>query len=337
MKRSHYNGRAFRTLARLRRAGPYAHTASFFSIVIGLSGFAGSWRAASQVWDLTPIPGEVLNGLAGVIWLFLGINYAVKWLFAHEKARAELDHPIQGLFVGLAGVATMLVALGGLPYSPVLATAVFIPGLLATLGFALWKTGKLWQGGRDPEQSIPALYLPLVAGSFVTAIALGSFGFDAFAKLAFGAGFFSWLAIDSVVLHRFLHAPELSHQLRPAFGVQLAPPAVGSVAYLSTGAVPDALLYGMLGYALLQAAILLRLIPWIAKHGVSISYWSFSFGTTALATGMVKTAGLTEDPSMEVLAMLVFGLTNMIMMIILVETIFLASTGTLLTGKTPKN
>jgi tellurite resistance protein TehA-like permease len=148
--------------------------ASFFSIVIGLSGFAGSWRAASQVWDLTPIPGEVLNGLAGVIWLFLGINFAVKWLLAHEEARAELNHPIQGLFVGLAGVATMLVALGGLPYSPVLATAILIPGLLATFGFALWKTGKLWQGGRDPEQSIPALYLPLVAGSFVTAIALGS-------------------------------------------------------------------------------------------------------------------------------------------------------------------
>jgi len=95
-----------------------------------------------------------------------------------------------------------------------------------------WRqAGRLWQGGRDPKHSIPALYIPLVAGPFVTAIALGSFGCHELAKLAFDAGFFAWLAIDSVVLHRFLNAPELSHQLRPTFCVQLAPSAVGSVAY----------------------------------------------------------------------------------------------------------
>lgn len=245
--------------------------ASFFSIVVGLAGFAGSWRAASDVWGLTPVPGETLNALAGSIWLFLAITYGAKWLTARQDAQAELNHPIQGLFVGLAGVATMLVALGAFPYSHAIAIAIFVPGVLATFGFALWKTGRLWQGGRDPEHSIPALYLPLVAGSFVTSMALGSFGCHELAKLAFGAGFFAWLAIDSVVLHRFLHAPELSHELRPTFGVQLAPPAVGSVAYLSTGVPPDTLLYGMLGYGLLQAAILVRSTDFPFRTGRSRS------------------------------------------------------------------
>lgn len=310
--------------------------ASFFSIVVGLAGFAGSWRAASDVWGLTSLPSEVLNALAMLTWLPLVIIYGVKWLLAPEEARAELNHPIQGLFVGLAGVATMLVALGALPYSPLVSSVIFIPGMLATFGFAVWKTGRLWQGGRDPEHSVPALYLPLVAGSFVTAIALGSFGFHELAKLAFGAGFFSWLAIDSVVLHGFLHAPELSHQLRPTFGVQLAPPAVGSVAYLASGAAPDTLLYGMLGYALLQAAILARLIPWIAKHGVSVSYWSFTFGATALATGMVRLAGVTGDLAINNLAIGLFLLTNLIMAAIVAGTATLAASGTLLSGRAPK-
>lgn len=61
--------------------------ATFFSIVVGLAGFAGSWRAASDVWGLTPVPGEMPNALAGSIWLFLAITYGAKWLTAREDRK----------------------------------------------------------------------------------------------------------------------------------------------------------------------------------------------------------------------------------------------------------
>jgi tellurite resistance protein len=41
--------------------------------------------------------------------------------------------------------------------------------------------------------------------------------------MAFGAGFFSWRAIESVVLNRLFSAPEMIEALRPTLGIQFSP------------------------------------------------------------------------------------------------------------------
>jgi hypothetical protein len=63
------------------------------------------------------------------------------------------------------------------------------------------------------------LYLPTVAGSFVTAITASSLGFADWGRLAFGAGLFSWLAVESVLLHRLSTVTALQPALRPTLGI----------------------------------------------------------------------------------------------------------------------
>lgn len=75
-------------------------------------------------------------------------------------ARAELSQPIQCCFVGLVGVATMLIAGGLIPHARVRRLALLGLGGAYTLAFAAWRTGGLWQGGRDPADTTPVLYLP---------------------------------------------------------------------------------------------------------------------------------------------------------------------------------
>jgi tellurite resistance protein len=117
----------------------------------------------------------------------------------------------------------------------------------------------------------------------MAAVAAG-LGYHEEAQLAFGGALFSWLSIESVLLHRLYTASTLSLALRPTLGIQLAPPAVGAVAYLGvSGGAPDIISRALLGYALLQALLLLRLLPWIMKQPFGANYWSFTFGTTALA------------------------------------------------------
>jgi len=187
--------------------------------------------------------------------------------------------------VGLIGVATMLMSIAALPHSRLAAQIAFAVGASFTLAFALWRTGILWRGGRDPSTTTPVLYLPTVAGAFVTATAAAALGHRDWGQLAFGAGLFSWLAIESVLLHRLYTVTSMPAPLRPTLGIQLAPPAVGGVAYLSvTTGAPDLLAYAMLGYGLLQALLLLRLLPWIRQQPFAPSYWAFTFGATALAS-----------------------------------------------------
>lgn len=227
--------------------------------------------------------------VASAVWAVLIALYVAKWLLAREAALEELRHPVQCCFVGLIGVSTLLVALAVLPYSAGAAQVLLVVGASATLGFALWKTGLLWRGGRDHSTTTPVLYLPLVAGAFVTATAAAGLGYPDWGQLAFGAGLFSWLAIESVLLHRLYTAAPLPPALRPALGIQLAPPTVGAVAYLSvSGGAPSIVAHALVGYGLLQALILVRMLPWIMEQPFAPSYWAFTFGATALATAPLR-------------------------------------------------
>ena len=310
--------------------------ASFFGMVLGLVGLGTAWRAAAQLWGAPAVVGESVMLLGSVVWAVVLVLYAAKWFVARGLAIDEARHPVQCCFIGLAGVATLLVALGALPYARPLAFVLFGLGALFTLGFAVWRTGGLWQGDREAAATTPVLYLPTVAGGFVTATAASAFGLRDVAQLAFGAALFSWLAIESVLLHRFYTAPRLSAALRPTLGIQLAPPAVGGVAWLSLGGDPGGVVaLGLLGYALLQALVLLRLLPFIREHGVSAGYWAFSFGATALATLSLRVAASGTAPFVTGLAPLVFVAANALVVGLAVGTLRLLLAGKLVAPAAP--
>jgi tellurite resistance protein len=185
-------------------------------------------------------------------------------------------------------------------------------------------------GERAVASTTPVLYLPTVAGSFVTATAASLMGWRECGQLAFGAGAFSWLALESVILHRLLTGPTLPLPLRPTLGIQLAPPAVGALAYLNVGSgKPDIFAQALVGYALLQGLILICLTPWIRAQPFVPAYWSFSFGAAALAGATVRLAagGSRLD---RVLAPLVFAAANLLILALVSQTVRLALYGKLL-------
>lgn len=227
--------------------------------------------------------------LAFIVWICLLLLYSGKWIWHREEAFAEVDDPIQCCFIGLIPVSTLLVALAVLPYSRQAAVFLFMVGAFGTVVFSVWRHGGLWRGGRDPAATTPVLYLPTVAGNFVIAIVAGALGWTGWGQLFFGAGFFAWIALESVILYRFLVIDALTVPLRPARGIQLAPPAVGLVAYLSvTDGEPGLFAQMLFGYALLQSLILLRLLPWIREQKFAHSYWAFTFGISALSLGALR-------------------------------------------------
>jgi tellurite resistance protein len=295
--------------------------AAAFGIVLGVVGLAGSWRVATGYWGVSPIVNEAIGVTGAAIWLALIVCYALKWIVFRHDALQELEHPVQCCFVGLVGVTTMLVATVALPLSYGMANALFWLGFAWTALFALWRTGVLWRGGRDPSATTAVLYLPTVAGSFVTGIVGGALGYQGISQLAFGAGFFSWLAIESVLLNRLLTAGEMSEPLRPTMGIQLAPPTVGTVAYLSaTTGVPDMLAHAMLGYGLLQAFLMIRILPWVFKQPFIAGYWAFSFGLTALATAVVRMAERDDTALIPLLALPIFVVVNAVIALLVTLT-----------------
>jgi tellurite resistance protein len=217
------------------------------------------------------------------------------------------------------------------PYVPAIAWMLAVIGILGQLVFGVYRTGQLWTGGRDPEATTPVLYLPTVAGSFVSAIVLSAFGHAEWGMPFFGAGMFSWLAIESVLVHRLYTAKPLAEALRPTLGIQLAPPAVGCVAYLSlTSGPPDLFATALMGYALFQALVLMRLLPWIASQAFSPGYWAFTFGVTALALGMLRFVERGSHGPIALIAPVMFIAANLVIGFIALRTVALLLQGKLL-------
>jgi tellurite resistance protein len=305
--------------------------ASFFGMPLGLIALGLAWRSAAVVWRVPPLIEECLIWGGSLLWMCLFVAYLAKWFWHREAAEREFQDAVQCCFVGLAGVVALLACIGLAPQVPRLAFALFVLGSGWTLIFALYRTGRLWMGGRKPETTTPILYLPTVAGSFVFASAAMSMGHPDWGQLAFGAGILAWLAIESVLIHRLYTVAELPPALRPTLGIQLAPSSVAAVAYLNvTGGGPDLLVHGLVGYALLQALILVRMGPWLWAAGPTPAWWAFSFGAAALPTAALKLLARGDSGAVGVLAPWLFGIGNLAIAAIIIMTISLLVRGRLL-------
>ncbi len=175
-------------------------------MVLGLAGLGGTWRG-HLAWGLPAVVGEVLMLVAAVVWAVVTVLYGLKWIVAREAALTEAAHPVQCCFIGLAGVATMLIAGAALPYSRHLALGLYGAGAVFTLAFAVWRTGGC--GSASATTATPrrcSICRPSRAASS-PALVGGALGLADLGQFFFGMGLFGWLAIESVLLHRLLTGP----------------------------------------------------------------------------------------------------------------------------------
>ena len=293
-------------------ASRWAVPASYFSMVLGLTGLGNGWRVASRLWGCPAWIGEAVMAVAVTVWAVLLVRFAIKWIADREAAKAEAAHPILCCFIALVPVATMLAGIGVLPHAHGVGTAIILAGATASLLFGLWRHGGQWRGGRDERTTTTVLYLPTVGANLVSAIALSALGWPTWGQLFFGAGVLAWIVQESIILGRFLTVEPLPLALRPTVGIQMAPPAVSLLAYAAvTVGPPDIVARMLLGYAIVQALMVLRLMPWI-RQPFTLSYWAFTFGATAISTGTMRFAERGDDPVFTTLAPVLFAMSNVV-------------------------
>ena len=304
--------------------------ASFFGIVLGLSGLGQAWRLSVRLWDMPTVIGEAVLLLSVLVWAVLLVVYVLQAIRRPEIARKEFQHPVQGSTPALLAVSTLLIVLAVLPYSRSLAWILAAAGIAWHLAFSLWHTGTQWQGGRDNLDTAPTLYLPAVAGNFTSAAALGGLGHPDWGWLFLGAGIFSWLALESLIIQRLWHPNALPAAQRPLLGIQFAPPAVCAMAWLMLDpGSTDHWLLMLWGYGLFQLLLGMRLGPWLGAQPFSPSYWAYTFGIAATTVCGLKLA-LAGVGAAQVLAIPVFAGANLFIGYLSLRTAWRAVNNTLL-------
>lgn len=309
--------------------------AVFFGMVLGLGGLGSAWRIAGRIWGYPAWIGEALCLTATAVWLVWLVMFALKWLCARPAALGEIREPTMSFSIGLVPMASLLASLYLKPYAPELAWWIFAVAAVAGVLYTAWLTGGAWQGGRAIEATTPLVYLVPVGAGFLGAIAAGSFNHSDVAVMLWGAGAISWLVWESVVLQRLMtHSMPVG--LRATIGIQLAPPAVGCMSYLSfTDGPPDRLALMLLGYALLQGVITLRVVPWLREQPFGPAAWAYTFGIAAVAVSALSMVEKGQTGVIAQLALPLFVLANLFIGWIAVRTVGLTLSGRLFPAPKP--
>lgn len=263
--------------------------AGVFAISVGLFGLVGAWqRAAAFGWKFADIAGNVLLWPATLIWIASLLLYAVKCKRHWPAVIAEFQHPVQGSLQAL------------LPLSMLLAVILFQqPGqgiwlLLVLCALALnaviaFRVASQLATGQMPANAItPALYLPIVGGAFIGAIAFAGIGYPGWAALLFGTGLAGWALLEARILSRLFLGP-MPEVVRPTIGVELAPPVIATLtaAVIWPGLPGDVLVIGLGVATVAFVAVAARYHLW-SKVPFSIGFWSFSFPFAALASSVLE-------------------------------------------------
>lgn len=305
--------------------------AGYFGMVLGTIGMGFAWRYASTIWPVTRWPGECLVALAVGIWFLLTVAFITRAIRFPHSVLAEMRHPVMSSFVSLFPATTMLVAIGFVPWLRPVSLGLFSVGVVVQLSYSAWQSAGLWRGKHPEEATTPGLYLPTVANNFISAMACGALGFNDAGLVFLGAGIFSWLSLEPVILQRLRSAGELPSALRTSLGIQLAPALVACSAWFSVnGGEADTLAKMLFGYGLLQLLFMLRLMPWYLYQPFNASFWSFSFGVSALATTGLHLGQSSPSGFFHVIALPLFIFTNVIIVMLLVRTFILLMQGKLL-------
>lgn len=305
--------------------------AGYFGMVLGIIGMGFAWRYASTLWPVTRWPGEGLVALAVMCWFLLTVAFVTRAIRFPRSVLAEMRHPVMSSFVSLFPATTMLVAIGFVPWCRAVSLALFGIGVVVQLAYSAWQSAGLWRGKHPQEATTPGLYLPTVANNFISAMACGALGFNDAGLVFLGAGVFSWLSLEPVILQRLRSAGELPSALRTSLGIQLAPALVACSAWFSVnGGQADTFAKMLFGYGLLQLLFMLRLMPWYLSQPFNASFWSFSFGVSALATTGLHLGQSSPTGFFHAIAVPLFIFTNAIIGWLLVRTLILLLQGKLL-------
>ncbi|MCE9898131.1 dicarboxylate transporter/tellurite-resistance protein TehA [Raoultella terrigena] len=305
--------------------------AGYFGMVLGIIGMGFAWRYASTIWPVSRRVGDGLVVLAATIWALLAIAFITRAIRFPWSVRQEMRHPVAGSFVSLFPATTMLVSIGFVPWCRPLSLGLFIIGVALQLAYSAWQSAGLWRGNHPSDATTPGLYLPTVANNFISAMACGALGFNDAGLVFLGAGIFSWLSLEPVILQRLRSDGELPAALRTSLGIQLAPALVACSAWLSVnGGEADTFAKLLFGYGLLQLLFMLRLTPWYLQQPFNASFWSFSFGISALATTGLHLGHSQPNGFFHFLAIPLFVFTNLIIGLLLIRTFLLLVRGKLL-------
>jgi tellurite resistance protein len=254
---------------------------SFFSIVMGLSGFTIAWQKAG-VADVNVYTDSIMPAVTSLVFVALLVIYFSKILRFNQQVLAELRHPIKLNFFPAISISVLLLSISMLNQAPGLAHGLWVAGSILQLLLTLFVVNSWMHHGHFKIQHMnPAWFIPAV-GNVLVPIAGMSLGYTEVSWFFFSVGMMFWVILFTIVFNRVLFHDPLPEKLVPTFFILIAPPAVGFISYMKLTGTLDSFAHMLYYMALFLTLLLLSQVKIFARLQFFLSWWAYSFPVAAI-------------------------------------------------------
>lgn len=263
---------------------------NFFAMPFGIAGLAEAWLTASQHGRAPVAVANTMAALAAVLWLGLLLMYARHVLSDKGALGRDLRDLTAGPFAALIVITPMMLSYESLaPYAHTAGKDVIDVFLVLTVLLGGWFTGQWIYGPVEIDRFHPGYFLPTVAGGLIASACATSVGQVRLGQVMFGFGLICWLLLGSLILTRLLFRPMLPPPLQPTLAIEVAPPAVASLAWFTLyGGRPGLVTSILAGYGITMVLAQIRLLPMFLRLSFAPSFWAFTFSWAAAVSVAVQ-------------------------------------------------
>lgn len=276
--------------ARPHRGAPHERIPlNTWAIAFGTAGLAEAWSEADRSLGWWPVVSTAWWLVTLVVWAWLLVAHLLRGRRTGLPLGPQLRHPAQGPTAAIVPVVAILLGAQLAAVSLLVARAVVLLGIVATVLFLGWLLAGWLTGGLEVGAVHGGYLLPAVAAGLVGADAAAAVGLQPIGWALFASGCFFWVVVTSLLLLRFAVGPPLPDPLVPTMSILMAPPAVAGLAWATlVGPEPDPVGLGLAGLTVVMVVVQLALLPRYARLPFSLGFWSFTFPSAAVVTVAVQ-------------------------------------------------
>lgn len=255
---------------------------AFFSILMGLGGFAMALRKGEAILSLPSGGSLLVYLLGGILFVVFCALYLIKIIHYPKTVIDELRHPVKLSFFSTLPIAILLLSIGAFPQLPLLSKWLWVIGASGQLGMTLYVLSTwIHQTHFQIEHSNPSWFIPVVGNIIVPVVGIEHAPLE-ISWFYFSFGLFFWVILQTIVLNRIFFHQAMAEKLIPTLFIMVAPPALGFISYLKiTGELSQfaLILYYIGGFITLLLLVQFRTF---SRVNFFLSSWAYSFPSAAI-------------------------------------------------------
>ena len=256
---------------------------SFFSIVMGLSGFTISLQKGVELINLNKLFSDIFIYLTVSVFVVLIIIYLQKIIKYPKIVKEEFYHPIKINFFPTFSISLLLLSIAFLPISLLISKYLWLTGTILHLFFSL-KIISTWIQHKKFKitHMNPSWFIPAV-GNMLVPISGMIHAAPEISWFFFSVGLFFWIILLIIFFNRiFFHEP-LSEKLLPTLFILIAPPAVGFISYFKLTGEIDSFSKILFNFALFTTLLMFFQIKMFKNIKYYLSWWAYLFPLASMS------------------------------------------------------